>query len=367
MKKKQVVIVMFAAAMAALTGCSGETGAVNVGNTQEVMASEVNAAHKQENQSATVWNIPETYTKTIGNAAFNFTVQFPEKWKNSKVYKTKAERITFTKEKLEQALGKVSYDYEKWQQNKEGGFLSADDYGIMYETELGEHIINCVDLDARDGNMDKYKTNAELSFMTKQEAYENILNTLKEMGLELEDATYICYALEHKTMQSQEYVMDADGNQMEEYKKKDWNSEDDCYLFLIRQKVQGATEYHTYGTEFVRMEEGNAPIQVYYSKNGMERLDIEKVYRFTKEEETLTLLDFEEITKSVAKELENRNATSSYRVISAELCLKTPDFGSEMTPVWVFQSEEITTEGTVYPVTVVINAQNGKLSAMGTR
>lgn len=367
MKKKQVVIVMLAAAMAALTGCSGETGAVNLGNTQEVMASEVNGAHRQEKQSATVWDIPETYTKTIGNTAFNFTVQFPENWKNSKVYKTKAERITFTKEKLEQALGKVSYDYEKWQQNKEGGFLSADDYGIMYATELGEHITNCVDLDARDGNMDKYKKDAELSFMTRQEAYENILNTLKGMGLEMEDAIYTCYALDYETMQAQEYVMDENGEQMEEYKKKDWNRENDCYLFLIRQKVQGATEYHTYGTEFVRMEEGNAPIQVFYSKNGIERLDIEKVYKYTQQEEALTLLDFEEITKSVAKELKNRNATSSYRVTSAELCLKTPDFGSEMTPVWIFQSEETTTEGATYPVTVVINAQNGKLSAMGTR
>lgn len=367
MKKKQVVIVMFAAAMAVMTGCSGETGAVNLGNTQEVMASEVNTVHKQEKQSATVWNIPETYTKTVGNTVFNFTVQFPDNWENSGVYKTKAERITFRKEKLEQVLGKVSYDYEKWQQNKEGGFLSADDYGIMYETELGEQIINCVDLDARDGNMDKYKKDAELSFMTKQEAYENILNTLKDMGLELEDAMYTCYALDYETMQAQEYVMDENGEQMEEYKKKDWSSEEDCYLFLIRQKVQGATEYHTYGTEFVRLEEGNAPIQVYYSKNGIERLDIEKVYRFTQEGETLTLLDFEEITQSAAKELENRNATSSYRVTSAELCLKTPDFGSEMTPVWVFQAEETTAEGTVYPVTVVINAQNGKLSALGTR
>ncbi len=367
MKKKQVAIFMLAMAMAVMTGCAGETGAASVGNVKEVMASEVNSDQEPENKSTASWNIPETYTKTMGNISFNVTVQFPENWKTSGVHKTSAERITFSKANLEQTLGKVSYDWEAWNQSKEGGLLLADDYGIMYETELGEHIIECVDLDARDGNMDKYKKDGELSFLPKQEAYENVLNILQEIGIEMEDATYTCYALDYETMQSQEYAMDAEAGQMEEYKKTDWSSEDDCYLFLIRQKVQGATEYHIYGTEFVRMEESNAPIQVYYSKNGIERMDIEKVYHFTQEEEVLTLLDFEEIAQAAAKELQNRNETATYQVSSAQLCLMTPAIGTEMIPVWVFQSEEITAEGDTYPVTVVINAENRELSALGSR
>lgn len=367
MKKKQVVVLlMLCAAMAAMTGCSGETGATSLGNVKQVMASELEDTKQQESMADGLGSIPETYTKTIRNTSFNFTVQAPETWKSSSVHKTKAEKITFSKEKLEKAFGKKISDGEEVTQKEEGWFL-ADDYGIQYATKLGEHISNSVDLDARDGNLDKYKKDGELSFMTKQEAYEKVLSALKDMGIEVGDATYTSYALDYETMQSQEYVMDEDGAQMEEYKKKDWNREDDCYLFVIRQEVQGATEYHTYGDEFVRMEESNAPIQVCYSKNGIESMEIEKVFKFTQEEEVLTMLDFEEITQAAVKGLENRNETSSYQVTSAQLCFMTPSFGSEMTPVWVFQSEETTTDGSNYPVTVVIDAQSGKVAAIGSR
>lgn len=333
MKKKQAVIVMLAAAMMVMTGCSAQSGAVTLGNTQEVLASEKSM---QEDISTGKESIPEKYTKTIGNIEFQFETIFPKEWKESGVYKTKAERITFSKEKLEQGLGTVSYDYEEWKQKKEGGYLSADDYAIMYYTALGEQIMEGIDLDARDGNIEQYI--GECSFMTEQEAYEKVLNTLQSIGMELQDTEYTCYALDTE-----------------------------CYLFLIRQKVQGAVEYHRYGTEFVRMEACNAPIKVLYSKDGIERLDIEKVYRFTKEDEKIALADFEEITKTVCDELKNRNESSAYRIESAQLCMRTPAIGTEMTPVWVFQSKETTKEGDVYPVTVVIDAKTAKLSAIGTR
>lgn len=368
MKKKQVVIfLLLCVTMVGMTGCSGKTGAEIPGNAKEVLASEVNTAKKQETPSKALGDIPETYTKTIGNTAFQCTVQAPKNWKSSGVHKTKAEKIIFSKEKLEQTLGKQFSDGEESSQSSEEGWLLADENGIQYATKLGVHIANSVDLDARDGNLDKYKKDGELSFMTKQEAYEKVLDTLKDMGIDVGETTYTSYALDHETMQSQEYVMDADGSQMEEYKKIDWNSEDDCYLFLIRQEVQKATEYHVYGDAFVRMEEGNAPIQVCYSKNGIEIMDIEKVFQFTQEEETLPLLDFEGITQAVVKELENRNATSSYQVTWAQLCFMTPNFGTEMIPVWVFQSEEATTDGYHYPVTVVLDGQSGKLVAIGSR
>lgn len=372
MKRKQVVVLfMLCAAVAAVTGCSGETGATGIGNV-EVMASELADTQPQKGLQDSLGSIPETYTKTIRNVSFNFTVQAPENWKNSSVYQTKAEKITFNKEKLEKAFGKtISYDNgsngEEMPQEEEEGCFLVDDDGIIYETKLGEHIRNSVDLDARDGNLDKYQKDGELSFMTKQEAYTKVLNALKDMGIDVGDTTYTSYALDYETMQSQEYVMDADGSQLEEYKKKDWSREDDCYLFVIRQKVQGAAEYHIYGEEFVRMEDGNAPIQVCYSKNGIESMELEKIFKFTQEEGVLTMLDFEEIAQSAVKGLENRNETSSYHVTSGQLCFMAPSVGSEMKPVWVLQSEETTMEGSSYPVTVVLDAQSGKVVAIGTR
>ena len=363
MKKNQVVILLLlCATMAGMTGCSGKAEAGAVGNAKEVLASETNAGQQQETLSKAEVNSSQTYTKTMKNTEFNSEVQSQE---SLDVYKTKAEKITFDKARLEKALGKTISDGESEEQ-EEGWFL-ADSEGIRFATKLGEHIANSVDLDARDGNLDKYEKDGELSFMSKQEAYEKVLAQLKDMGIDVGDAAYTSYALDYETMKAQEFVMDEDGSQMEEYKKKDWKLEDDCYLFLIRQKVQEIPEYHVYGNVFVRMEEGNAPIQVCYSKNGIESMEIENVFRFTQEEEALDLLEFDKITESVVKELENRDDTSSYQVTSAQFCFMTPKFGSEMTPVWVFQSEETTTEGDHYPVTVVINAQNGKLQAIGTR
>lgn len=368
MKKKQIgLLLMLCTAIGIMTGCSNEAENAGMGKATEVIASEDVSIKEQKEQTASLWDVPETYTKTIENITFDVKVEFPKEWKNCQVYKSKAERITYSKEKIEQVLGKVSYDWETWEENKDGGYLSADDYGVTYFTELGEHITNCVDLDARAGNINQYKKDTDLSFMTRQEAYEKVLHTLSDMGIEMEEVTYTSYALDFETLQVQEYVMDADGSQLEEYKKQDWSIEDECYLFLIRQNVQGAPEYHVYGNAFVRMEEGNAPIQIYYSKNGIERMDIEKGFRITQEEEILTLLDFEEIAQAAVKELNNREKTSSYQLSSAQMCFMTPALGDEMTPVWVFQAEEKTVDGENYPVTVVINAQTGELSAIGCR
>lgn len=118
------------------------------------------------------------------------------------------------------------------------------------ERDLMPYVLNAfVPFQDERYNADLYSTETQLSFMTREEAFDEIQNTLKESGIGI-DAAYICYALDHETMQSQEYHEDMDGNIDKSQYKTQWLGEDDCYYFYINQIYKGLPLYHVCNNVF---------------------------------------------------------------------------------------------------------------------
>ena len=251
-------------------------------------------------------------------------------------------------------------DTEALDFNETGEMLNVDTSWITYVTKLGMYYGNSVQTDWQEGNLEKYAIDTDLEFMTRQQAYENIKDLLEEMGVSVGECEYTCYALDMETLKQEERPIDSNGNLDKGSMKPEWTKGDEGYYFSIRQKTQGVKEYHPYGEVFAKPSPENAPIQVYYSKNGIERLELEKVFTFTAGEKEMELQSFDTIMETVTKRFNDIITDATYLIKEGELYYKTPSFGKDAMPVWVFQIEEQAKDGAVYSINLVIDAQTGK-------
>ena len=265
-----------------------------------------------------------------------------------KIDKEKAYQILFAGVKIkdqyeEEITGRdeetdVQYYYEG--QNMETLNISSE--GVNYRGSLSGYVDNCFDLSAG-GNLDKYKQDTNLEFAAWEEVFSDIKEKLEQMGYRPGELEYDVYALDYETMQKEEYAMDMDGNEDTSIYKDNWSKEDECYFFSIRQKVQNLPEYHPYANLFKSPSAENAPIQVLYSKDGIQHLEIEKIYDFTENKENITLKPFEEIASKVAYKYNQLLTGAEYIVTDATLYYMTEHAEKnmfQMMPVWIFNVEE---------------------------
>ena len=76
--------------------------------------------------------------------------------------------------------------------------------------------------------------------------------------------------------------------------------EDDCYFYTAVQLQEGLPIY--FGSQdFPEDEEGNRPIHALCSANGIERLDVSRLYSFSEPGEAVSLLDLDTIVQTVSK------------------------------------------------------------------
>lgn len=136
-----------------------------------------------------------------------------------------------------------------------------------------------------------------MSFMTREEAFEKVWNALQEIDIEIE-ADYTGYALDHGTMQSQEHYEDMDGNMDRSQYKAQWSGADDCYYFFINQTYRGLPLYHVYNKIFTDAADSNAPVQAVVSGEGIEWLNIEKVFAVSGEQDGVLLADMDAVAQT---------------------------------------------------------------------
>ena len=144
-----------------------------------------------------------------------------------------------------------------------------------------------------------------------------------------------------------------------------WGVEDDCYFYTAVQLQEGLPIY--FGSQdFPEDEEGNRPIQVLYSANGIERLEISRLYSFSEAGESVKLLDIDTIVKTVSKKYGDI-VGPSYTVKRAELYkmpVKSADSTYDVKIVWLFEVQETGTDSDtgeeyVYTQYMFVDATDG--------
>lgn len=385
MKKIKLLFVCSIAVV--LSACGGEQGE-NTNPQQELNSQqEKNNNQETENVGKEKMNIPEKYEAENDNVIFTTEIHVNQEVRNQsglknvtvvrkKIDKDKVYQQLFqgveveTEDKQEITLNDGSSITEYYYYGKNKEFLNVSPRVVQYSTAFYNYIYNCVDL-SEGGNLNSYAQDTDFSFCSREDALKNISTELGQMGIELGEIEYQLYALDYQTLQQNEYAMDMDGNEDTSIYKDNWSEEDNCYYFFIRQKVGNLPEYHPYSDLFKNPIEENAPIKVLYSKNGIESLEIERLYDFTEsEDETIELMSFDKVAETVAYKYNQLLTGAKYVITDATLYYMTENVGDgtyQMFPVWIFNVEETIEsngETTSSSLLVFVNAQTGEEIAM---
>ncbi len=340
-------------------------------------------AYVENNISDEKITFPASYDNTIENVDFNMAVivdadageEFPitAKAKMQKVNEEQAFQLLFSgNENCE------VYGYEE--KNEYGEKVDTATYVTPEETTLSygplssqmsymqrdlmPYIRSAFVLDPEDEryNANLYSTEEQLSFMTREEAFQIIDNALTEVEIE-SMYDYTGYALDYNCMQSQEYHEDMDGAIDRANYKNKWSVSDEGYYFCINQKYGGLPLYHVYCEIFSDVEDVNTPVQAFISKDGIEYLNIEKVFEIFDEGTAVSLVPVDMIAETVAEKYNRMSESSTYEITEAELCYYV-DLSSgtgiyDVKPVWIVKGIE-KSEQNEQSIQTIIDAQTAE-------
>lgn len=239
----------------------------------------------------------------------------------------------------------VSYEGENGNTISFGNIPSSCNYR---KNGLSKYLLNSFRLQSKDSryNADKFSLDKEFEFSTREEAFNKIRKTLTDIGIEI-GSNYKAYSLDYKTMRDEEYVMDVNGNEDRSKYKPSWTEEDNAYYFVINQDYEKLPTYHPYFNVFKSKEESNAPIQVVYSKNGIEYLEIENAVDFSSKNSEVEILPFENIIESINNKAFLNEDDRTFKVTKMELEYMVDTYNGrkdgiyKVRPIWMADVEEV--------------------------
>lgn len=370
MKNKKIKM-MFTAIMAtalciSLAGCSDNTKTSQTNTSSKAETSE--SVSEESAPSEIGIEIPERYDKEAENVSFKTDINVSENVRENGLRKLSATVQKPDPAKVFDCLmgdteirAKNEEDNNYWYEGVNNEILTINNTSIGFSTNFYVYVSNAFRLQQgySDYNADKYELDKDLEFASRQEAFENIRQALETMGIDIEEQ-YKCYVLEHSILQSEEYAMDINGNIDQTGYKDSWTQDDDSYYFVINQKYDDTPAYHVFYDNFPLAADENAPIQVLYNKDGIQFLQLEKVFAFTEQESNYDLKPFEEIAEVIETKYGMLLDGSTYSVNQATLYYmenKMNDEQYEVIPVWIFNTEDNETGKTLQDI---VNAETGK-------
>lgn len=370
MKNKKIKM-MFTAIMAtalciSLAGCSDDTKTSQTNTSSKAETSE--SVSEESAPSEIGIEIPERYDKEAENVSFKTDINVSENVRENGLRKLSATIQKPDPAKVFDCLmgdteirAKNEEDNNYWYEGVNNEILTINNTSIGFSTNFYVYVSNAFRLQQgySDYNADKYELDKDLEFASRQEAFENIRQALETMGIDIEEQ-YKCYVLEHSMLQSEEYAMDINGNIDQTGYKDSWTQDDDSYYFAINQKYDDTPAYHVFYDNFPLAADENAPIQVLYNKDGIQFLQLEKVFAFTEQESNYDLKPFEEIAEVIETKYGMLLDGSTYSVNQATLYYmenKMNDEQYEVIPVWIFNTEDKETGKTLQDI---VNAETGR-------
>lgn len=350
-----------------LVGCSNEPKMPSqISTSSETDTNE--SVSEESDPSGIGIEIPERYDKEADNVSFKTDVIVSANVRENGLRKLSA---TVQKPDPVKVFDCLMGDTEIREKNEEennywyGGvnneILTINNTSIGFSTNFYAYVSNAFRLQQgySDYNADKYELDKDLEFASRQEAFENIRQTMETMGIGIEEQ-YKCYVLEHSMLQSEEYAMDINGNVDQASYKGSWTQDDDAYYFVINQKYSDTPAYHVFYDSFPLAADENAPVQVLYNKDGIQFLQLEKVFTFTEQENNYDLKSFEEIAQVIETKYGMLLDGSTYTVNQAMLYYmenKISEEKYEVVPVWIFNTVDSETGKTLQDI---VNAQTGE-------
>lgn len=297
--------------------------------------------------------IPDYYEGEDGKVIFQCTLRLPEDFDEQNFrkvgvtgvhcsdYNACLENLAEGRTVLNEEIYPAEGDIPEWH------YYSFDDNSVMgtgdttfFATENSYHYATVF---SHLSNTEIGEEGEKLAFSSIEECEENTVNLLERIGLEADMVLY-GYGLKAQTAQQWEEHMNQDGGYQEEQYKQEWTSEDDAFLVYGFQTVQSLPVYHELmflGGNMKYVTADNAVLQAIYTKNGLERLQVNYLYQFQILDEYIELQPFDRIAQTVSQKLNGTLVEEQYEVEEArlmEMVKHSQDQSYEVLPVWYVEA-----------------------------
>lgn len=346
MKMKKSILLTAALLSLGSVGCGEESFSTDAEN--EIRAEDT----AQTEHDVPQQDFPERFEETIDGVVFDMDIRISEEadMENlhtmtatlqqpdiEKVKAVFAEGKTIMDEQKETGSGEDGMEFPCYTANYEDDtFLNISTNVTYSHTPVFEKINGAFRLYSY-YNAERYAKDAVLEAGDPEMMFERVLKDIRDAGYQLENTAYDYYALDHETMAEEFMMLDKTGEALGT-EGISWGVEDDCYFYTAVQLQEGLPIY--FGSQdFPEDEESNRPIQVLCSANGLERLDISRLYSFSEPKDAVSLLDFDTIVKTVSKKYADMIGPS-FTVKRAELYklpVKSADSTYDVKIVWLFE------------------------------
>lgn len=315
---------------------------------------------------------PSSYTKETDHVVFNTEIIVNEEVSDHGLYKTTATYQTLDKEKAYNLLfGEIEIK-DSWERDTEMGkemyYVGNQMHESLYmiKNHLGmtkgtifSYVLHSFHLEGDNYNADLYLTGETFEFKRIDEAYRELSDVLSELGLDI-TGQYNCYSLDYKTMEENEYVAAVDEEKAREEYKDSWTKDDNGYFFAVHQTLQGCTVQYPLAEVFKQVCDANAPVQVFYTHNGIVEMQIYDLFTFQQSDEPLALKSFDTVADTIAYKYNMLLTDEKYEVKSAELFFRPVEGDQEsfeMIPAWEVTVREVSTGRTLHMYVNALTAE----------
>lgn len=188
-----------------------------------------------------------------------------------------------------------------------------------------------------------YSTSSDLDFMTREQAWEMVVDHMQELNIDMTLAIpYTVYSMDLETMIQEERYVDHNNNIVLEDKNPQWDKEEEGYLYFITQEYEGIP-FYAYPNIEQGDEETIAPMEIYQNARGMIEVKLMRWFDIMEQKETSRLLPIESIMSVIEEKYKGTLHTNALTVKNASLFIfpiNNKDGNYVLTPVWVCRIEE---------------------------
>lgn len=307
---------------------SAETSTPVSGETTEATENTTPATEEEEDQEEIVNTFPASYKNQIGNCTFNISkLDCPEEvvFHKTKAKKLDAKYRQFVMDTLNGRKYKENEETneiycfdenDKWLYcfSAVDSSIDFNKYTIPYSDSV------TVDFESENYNLDLYTKPKTFAFGTAEECFNKAADIFGKYGIDLKTGTTVdTYYLDHENLLKGTDMSDAE---VKEVKVRNWTADDDAYMFVVKQSVQGIS-LSPMGC-FLWPGSFHALSDVYtiiiYNKDGVYEVQTwQEFCTFEKSKATEKLLSFDELARNVSDYLAYKTDNAKCTVTKAKL------------------------------------------------
>lgn len=306
---------------------------------------------------------PKVYQKYVSDSLnFDVEVVVPEEFTEVNITKATASLIDLDQEKFYEYFmgdsGSVeTADYEgntdaggngyilHVSEDAEGHYLALSSRTATFFADNPMYYITNIfisDSKTDEYNADKFSISENLDFQSREEAWEDVKDTARALGMDMEEAVpYMVFSLDLETLKAEEKrLAEVFGSMETEEQNSRWSDDAEGYQYYIGQQHQGLPIYESTKVEVNSPEEfwKNSSLQVYQTQNGIVGFSLNRWFRIQEQEGIYSLVDFETVMESLEEKYSGTINTNPLTVEQARLCkfpVQTGKNEFELTPIWI--------------------------------